>query len=224
MKRKLRLTYIQLCRYRRKTWLSHSVLLDAQNNHSYCSLFWRPFGKTRTNNTVYIIAAKAKLSDTHFSLGHAIHELQSVLQFGLGILLYLISNNTFMMDCSTIFDIISGWWTAQLFRYWWDQMYIFTLFEIFIFCPKIQLWFPEKIVDFFGWKNSWKCCGFALFSCWQLWFHEKICQKNFVKVCLHSSKADIPLIWRNILAKQNSVFWVKCSLFLFILCTKFNNF
>ena len=23
-----------------------------------------------------------------------------------------------------------------------------TLFEIFIFCPKIQLWFPEKIVDF----------------------------------------------------------------------------
>ena len=24
-----------------------------------------------------------------------------------------------------------------------------TLFEIFIFCPKTQLWFPEKIVDFF---------------------------------------------------------------------------
>ena len=65
-----------------------------------------------------------------------------------------------------------------------------TLFEIFIFCPKIQLWFPEKIVDFFGWKtrenvvildflavdnfdftrkivkkiwvkNSWKCWGFV---------------------------------------------------------------
>ena len=28
-----------------------------------------------------------------------------------------------------------------------------TLFEIFIFCPKIQLWFPEKIVDFFWWKT-----------------------------------------------------------------------
>ena len=70
-----------------------------------------------------------------------------------------------------------------------------TLFKIFIFCPKIQLWFPEKIVDFFGWKtrenvevldflavdnfdftrkivkkiwvkNSWKC--FKPFSCWQL--------------------------------------------------------
>ena len=61
-----------------------------------------------------------------------------------------------------------------------------TLFEIFIFCPKIQLWFSEKIVDFFGEnvvvldflavdnfdftrkivkkirvKNSWKCWGFV---------------------------------------------------------------
>ena len=53
------------------------------------------------------------------------------------------------------------------------------MFEIFIFCPKIQLWFPEKIVDFFGVKNSRKCCGFGLFSYWQLWFHEKNCQKIF---------------------------------------------
>ena len=28
-----------------------------------------------------------------------------------------------------------------------------TLFEIFTFCPKNQLWFPEKIVDFLGWKT-----------------------------------------------------------------------
>ena len=28
-----------------------------------------------------------------------------------------------------------------------------TLFEIFIFCPKIQLWFPEKNVDFLRWKT-----------------------------------------------------------------------
>ena len=28
-------------------------------------------------------------------------------------------------------------------------------------------------------KNSWKCSGFGLFSCWQLSFHEKNCQKNF---------------------------------------------
>ena len=39
------------------------------------------------------------------------------------------------------------------------------LFEIFIFCPKIKLCFPEKIFDFFWVKNSWKCCGFGLFSC-----------------------------------------------------------
>ena len=85
-----------------------------------------------------------------------------------------------------------------------------TLFEIFIFCPKIQIWFAKKIVSFFffGWKtrefvlvldflavynfdftrkivkkkigvkNSWKCCGLGLFSFWQLWFHEKNCQKK----------------------------------------------
>ena len=31
--------------------------------------------------------------------------------------------------------------------------YFRTLFEIFVFCPKIQLWFPEKIVEFLGWKT-----------------------------------------------------------------------
>ena len=31
---------------------------------------------------------------------------------------------------------------------------------------------------FFGVKNSRKCCGFGLFSCWQLSFHEKNCHKN----------------------------------------------
>ena len=31
-------------------------------------------------------------------------------------------------------------------------LYHCTLFEIFIFCPKIQLWFPVKIVDFLGEK------------------------------------------------------------------------
>ena len=37
-------------------------------------------------------------------------------------------------------------WNIELFS-------TYTLFEIFIFCPKIQLWFPEKIVHFFGWKT-----------------------------------------------------------------------
>ena len=31
---------------------------------------------------------------------------------------------------------------------------------------------------FFGVKNLWKCCGFGLFDSWQLWFHEKNCQKK----------------------------------------------
>ena len=44
-----------------------------------------------------------------------------------------------------------------------------TLFEIFIFCPRISIFWV---------KNLWKCWGFGLFSCWQLWFHEKNCQKN----------------------------------------------
>ena len=66
-----------------------------------------------------------------------------------------------------------------------------TLFEIFIFCPKIPLWFLDKIVEYFEWKtrenvvvldflavdnfdftrkivkkiwvkNSWKCWGFVI--------------------------------------------------------------
>ncbi len=32
------------------------------------------------------------------------------------------------------------------------EVICYTLFEIFIFCPKIQLWFPVKIVDFLGEK------------------------------------------------------------------------
>ena len=38
-----------------------------------------------------------------------------------------------------------------------------TLFEIFIFCPKIQLWFPEKIVDFLGGENLVKMLWFWTF-------------------------------------------------------------
>ena len=53
-----------------------------------------------------------------------------------------------------------------------------TLFEIFIFCPKIQL--SRENCRFFLWlENSRKCCDFGLFSCWQLWFHERKCQKKF---------------------------------------------
>ena len=46
------------------------------------------------------------------------------------------------------------------------------------FVQKFNFDFPRKLLIFSG-ENSWKCCGFGLFSCWQLWFHEKNCQKNF---------------------------------------------
>ena len=41
--------------------------------------------------------------------------------------------------------------TPCTYIFFWEDLD--TLFEIFIFCPKIQLWFPEKIVDFLGWKT-----------------------------------------------------------------------
>ena len=43
-----------------------------------------------------------------------------------------------------------------------NDFLFFILFKIFIFCPKIQLWFLEKIVDFFGWKTREKV-GFWTF-------------------------------------------------------------
>jgi len=46
------------------------------------------------------------------------------------------------------------------------------------FVQKFQLWFPEKNCRILG-ENSWKCCGFGLFSCWQLWFHMKNYLKKF---------------------------------------------
>ena len=39
--------------------------------------------------------------------------------------------------------------------------------------------FTRKIVKKNLGENSWKCCGFGLFRCWQLWFHEKNCQEKF---------------------------------------------
>ena len=55
---------------------------------------------------------------------------------------------------------------------------------------------------FFWLKNSWKCCGFGLFSCWQLWFHEKNCLKFF----LWKTRENV-----GILSTWN--FWTKIWLF-----------
>ena len=55
---------------------------------------------------------------------------------------------------------------------------------------------------FFWVKNSWKCCGFGLFSCWQLWFNEKNCQKN----CGWKTRENV-----GVLSTLN--FWTKIWLF-----------
>ena len=53
-----------------------------------------------------------------------------------------------------------------------------TLFEIFIFCPKIQLWFPEKIVDFFGWKTRENVVVLDFLALDNFDFTRKIVKKN----------------------------------------------
>ena len=53
-----------------------------------------------------------------------------------------------------------------------------TLLESSFFVQKFNFDFPRKLSIFFWVKNSRKCCGSGLFSCWQLWFHAKNCQKN----------------------------------------------
>ena len=95
-----------------------------------------------------------------------------------------------------------------------------TLFEIFIFCPKIQLWFPEKNCRIVLGESSWKCCGFGLFSCWQLWFHEKNCQKIFGwKTRENVGDLDFLVVdivdfpGKIVKFCQNWIFWTKIKLF-----------
>ena len=52
------------------------------------------------------------------------------------------------------------------------------LFEIFIFCPKSQLWFPEKIVDFLGWKTREIVVVFDFLSVDSFDFTRKIVKKS----------------------------------------------
>ena len=85
-----------------------------------------------------------------------------------------------MENCKTI-------WVIQLCQWC-------TLFEIFIFCPKTQLWFPEKNCRIVLGENSWKCCGFGLFSCWQLWFHEKNC-KVLSKLNFLAKNLTFRIVW-----------------------------
>ena len=55
-----------------------------------------------------------------------------------------------------------------------------TLFEIFILCPKIQHWFPEKIVDFLGWKTRENVGVLSKLNFWT----KNFCSEQFCKLCL----------------------------------------
>ena len=57
-------------------------------------------------------------------------------------------------------------------------------------------------------ENSWKCCGFELFSYWQLWFHEKNWVKNSRKCCgfVFGQKFDFSNSVKNPVKKFSSKF------------------
>ena len=56
--------------------------------------------------------------------------------------------------------------------------YMSTLFKIFIFCPKIQLWFPEEIVEFLGWKTCENVVVLDFLAVDNFDFTRKIVKKN----------------------------------------------
>ena len=63
-------------------------------------------------------------------------------------------------------------------RKWLFLPFLHTVRNIH-FLSKNSTLISRENCRFLGVKNSWKRCGFGLFSCWQLWFHEKNCQKIF---------------------------------------------
>ena len=68
------------------------------------------------------------------------------------------------------------------------------------FLSKNSTLISRENCQFLGVKNSWKCCGFGLFSCWQLWFHEKNCQKiwcetRFVKIEFLDKNLTFRIVW-----------------------------
>ena len=59
-----------------------------------------------------------------------------------------------------------------------NRQVLATLFEIFIFCSKIQLWFPEKIVDYLGWKTRENVVVLDFLAVDNFDFTRKIVKKN----------------------------------------------
>ena len=54
---------------------------------------------------------------------------------------------------------------STIFENYWKKSHSHCSKSSF-FVQKINFDFPTKIVELFRVKNSWKCCGFGLFSCW----------------------------------------------------------
>ena len=103
-----------------------------------------------------------------------------------------------------------------------------TLFEIFIFCPEIQLWFPKKIVDFFGRKTNENVVVLQILGVDNFDFTRKIVEKNlgwktvkmlgFCQNWISGQKVDfsnsVPIRFDNILIKEPTLiglttFWLK---------------
>ena len=68
-------------------------------------------------------------------------------------------------------------------------------------------------------KNSWKWCGLGLFSCWQLWFHEKNCQKKiwvknswkcwgFVKIEFLDKNLTFRIVWISRISRIRDKFFM----------------
>ena len=73
--------------------------------------------------------------------------------------------------CS-LFSLTPNTWIMESYLECWS-------FEIFIFCPKIQLWFPEKIVHFLGrWKTRENVVVLDFWAIDNFDFTRKIVKKN----------------------------------------------
>ena len=100
----------------------------------------------------------------------------------------LVSSSNFRHECKKLLlrlgDATAGK-VGGVFKTTWDEVVVsrgnakdsHTVRNLHFLSKNSTLISREKLSNCFGW-NSWKCCGFGLFSCWQLWFPEKNCQKN----------------------------------------------
>ena len=75
--------------------------------------------------------------------------------------------------CSDMYYVIHNWVAPSLFI-----STVITLFDIFIFCPKVQLWFSEKIVDFLGRKTRENVVVLDFLAVDNFDFTRKIIKKN----------------------------------------------